>query len=185
MQERRATREMVESEQRSCGDENGVRLSRRATWWQVLEEAREIVARRADKPSGEGQLFDHRVQYRRIAQRAAQDIEQLCAGGRSAELLAVDTQTIGIQAQLEGFAEADEGIPSEPLAALDALEQVAWAQGRELQIRRYGRIGVGDDVEALLHPALLVRHAQGGATKNPSPRLSEMGSFGSLVTSSP
>ena len=60
---------------------------------------------------------------------------------------ATDAQAIGVETQLEGFAEADEGIAAEPLAALDALQQIARRSGGELQIRRDRRIGVRDDVE--------------------------------------
>ena len=62
---------------------------------------------------------------------------------------------VAIELDLEAVAEADEGVAREPLAALDALEQEARLERRELHERRDRRVEIARDVKLRLHAVIL------------------------------
>src|SRR5262249_30643560 len=71
--------------------------------------------------------------------------EELGAVGRQRTALGTDAQPGVVEPHLEPIAEADEGVASEALAALDALEQEARRERAELHERRDRRVeGTGD-----------------------------------------
>jgi len=69
---------------------------------------------------------------------------------RHRRALAADHEPARIEPHLEAIAEADEGEASEPLTALDALEQEARAERGQLHERRYRRVQITRNVERRL-----------------------------------
>jgi hypothetical protein len=64
---------------------------------------------------------------------------------------AADVHALGVDLYFETIAEADERIARQPLAAFDAFQQESGTKGRELQIRRDGRVQIGCDVKRRFH----------------------------------
>src|SRR5579863_9591985 len=81
------------------------------------------------------------------AECAAESREQLSAILGNGTALSVETQTRSIQLQLEPRAESDERVTTQPLAALDTLEQEIGLERGKLHERRHRRIEIPRDVE--------------------------------------
>ena len=127
MQQRDAARQVVEHQQRCRGGKRGVGHAglRLGVSRQFLEQAHDIVARNADEAAGERQLLDVGLRHGRERQGLAQCAQVLGLAGGPGSRVAVDGEGIRVHANLEGVAKAQERVAREPLAALDALEQVA------------------------------------------------------------
>ena len=84
----------------------------------------------------------------RARQRAAQHVQEFLPGfcGRGEWTPPMFTP-VGLDANLETIAEADEGVARQPLAALDAFQQESRTKRRELQIRGDRRVQIGCNVK--------------------------------------
>ena len=135
---------------------------------QPLEEADDVEACVADQAAGERHAGAFRLKAGRSAERGAKDREEFRACHRCRKLPAVERESVAVELEVERVAEADERIASEALAALDALEQEARPEGRELQVCRDRCVEIARQVEWWFH----FPHA----IKNPSRWKPETGS---------
>ncbi len=157
VQQRDAARQVVEDEEGGRCRKGGVRdvRLRFGIARQPFEQSHHIVARHANQPARERQPLDFGLRPRCALERIAQRTKVLVLRGRPRPALAVDTEPASVHANFERVAETEERIAGEALAALDALQQEARPERRELQKRRYRCIEVGGYVERFLHVAPL------------------------------
>ncbi len=156
MQQRDATRQVIEHQQRRRRDERGVRDAglRRRVLRQALEQPDDIVARHTDQPAGKRQVVvGHRS--RSELERLSQRIEVLMLVLRARARLAVDGKRCRVHAHLHRIAEAEKRIPGQALATLDALQQEAWPHRFQLQKSRDRGVQVGGYVKRCLHALFL------------------------------
>ncbi len=143
VQERDAAREVIEDEQRTRRDEEGVRVSGggRGRGGEAFKAAHEVVGDEAGEAAIHGQAGDAGEEFGRGGECRADPGEHGGAVGRIA----------GLDTDAGGFAQTDEAVATEPLAALDAFEKEPGAEGGELAERRDGRVEIGGDIEGGLH----------------------------------
>src|SRR5205085_1575801 len=84
------------------------------------------------------------------SERRPQRREQLGAGGGSRPALVADREPRAVEPHFQRVAETDERVTRQPLAALDALEQKARTERRELHERRHRRVEITGYVEGWL-----------------------------------
>src|SRR5262245_42336251 len=147
MTERRAAGDVIEDEHRPWGEEQriGGRLRSPLRDRKALEPSGRAVRDRADEPArkrqGDGSVVR---EARGPRERGTEGMEK--GGGRRGRRR-VARRGWCDEANLFGIAESQEGISSETLAALHALQKEPRAQRGQLQERRDRRIEVGRDVE--------------------------------------
>ncbi len=152
MQQRDATRQVIEDEQGCRCDERGIgHALRGGVPRQPLEQAHDVITRHADEPARERQPVHVGAGPGRRRQRLAQRAEILILVGWPRPLLAVDAQGLVIHEHLERVAEADERIARESLSAFHTLEQETRLEVAQLQVRRHRRIEICGYVERCFH----------------------------------
>ena len=173
MQQRDAAREVVEYQQRLRCEVVSLRrgFDDARVRRQPLEVAHEIVTGNADQAAGQWHTGNSRARLRRIRERLAQCLQQFVLVARRGTRAAVDREAELVEPNLGAFAEADERIAREALAALDALQQEARLERFELEIRRHRRVQVGSNVEwrfqAAPPRATSLREVRAGGDKKP------------------
>jgi hypothetical protein len=109
---------------------------------QTLEMAHEVIGADADQATAEWQVGHDRGQPGCLRQRLSQRIQQFVAALGPGTLPGASPQALGIQPELEGLAETQEGVARQMHAAFDALQQIARLERCQLEPRGYGRIQV-------------------------------------------
>ena len=118
---------------------------------QTLEIPHGVVGGVADQAAGERHSRQIGLRLRRLHERRAQGIQEFDPRSRPRPVRSADLEARRIDFHLQAFAESNERIARQPLAALDAFQQESRSKGCQLQIGRHRRIEIGCDVKWRLH----------------------------------
>ena len=148
VQQRRAAGDVVERQHRFGRRVRRVHL---AAGGDVFEPLVHLEVGGTHQPTREGKSGNLRPQSRCAVQSCPQYVQQAVTRRRHRGRVAVQGVRTPREVKLHRIAEADEGIPSQPLTSLHALEQKPWLEGSQLQVRRDGRVQISGYVERRLH----------------------------------